>query len=174
MKSSGTISKLSPAVVAVVAAVALAWSAFVLAATTTLSVALDTDNNAGTGCSIATVGGTLTGFEQILDTVVTTGVNTGQVGAITRRVCAGGVFGSSQPVSAGGWSVGLGTGDAGSDVIETFIPLADLGNASTVKLVAFTSADVLIGATTVNRCRTSSRPFPGCPSPRCRWPVWPD
>ena len=36
------------------AALALACSTLAVAATTTLSVALDTDNNSGTGCSIAT------------------------------------------------------------------------------------------------------------------------
>lgn len=134
---------------ALLAACALLYCTAAFAATTTLSVALDVDNNAGTGCSIATVGGTLTGFEQVLDTVVTTGVNSGQVGAITRRICTSGLFGAPQAVSPGGWPVGLGTGDLAADAIETFLPLADLGGAGPVKLVAYTGADVLIGATTI-------------------------
>ncbi|MBK7473198.1 MAG: hypothetical protein IPI73_23800 [Betaproteobacteria bacterium] len=134
---------------ALLAACALLYGTAAFAATTTLSVALDVDNNAGTGCSIATVSGTLTGFEQVLDTVITTGVNSGQVGTIGRRVCASGLFGAPQAVSPGGWPVGLGTGDLAADVIETLIPLADLGGAGPVKLVAYTDADVLIGATTI-------------------------
>jgi hypothetical protein len=89
---------------ALLAACALLYGTAAFAATTTLSVALDVDNPAGTGCSIATVSGTLTGFEQVLDTVITTGVNSGQVGTITRRVCASGLFGARS--IPGGWPVG--------------------------------------------------------------------
>ncbi|MEO8344112.1 MAG: RHS repeat-associated core domain-containing protein [Betaproteobacteria bacterium] len=139
------MTKISSLAAGFLGILSLTFAACALAATTTVSVALDTDNDPGTGCSINTSSGTLTGFEQILDTTAATGVSTGQIGLVTRRICAGGVFGAPITVSTGGWPIGLGNGDAQSDVIETFIPLADLASKGSVRLVAFTGQDVLIG-----------------------------
>ncbi len=115
--------------------------------TTTLSVAIDTDNNAATGCTISTAGGTLVGIEVALDTVVnTSGANSGSVGSVTRRNCTAGAFGAPSIVSNGGWAVGMGSGSAGSDVIETFIPLLDLGaTAPVVRVAAISAGDVIAG-----------------------------
>ena len=131
--------------VAIVLAASLssAW-----AATTTLSVTIDADNNTATGCTVTTAAGSLSGIEVVLDTVVgTTGANTGVVGNVTKRNCVAGVFGSPVVVSGGGWPVGMGAGSGGSDVIETFIPLLDLGTtAPVIRVAANTSADLISGS----------------------------
>jgi hypothetical protein len=131
-------------VTAVIAATAIssAW-----AASTTLSVTIDTDNNTTTGCTVTTSAGTLSGIEIVLDTVVnTSGASTGVVGSVTKRICSAGVFGSPIVVSNGGWPVGMGAGNGGNDVIETFILIADLAPSSAViRVAAITSGDLIFG-----------------------------
>lgn len=131
--------------VAMVLAVTLATAAH--SAITTLSVTIDTDNNATTGCTITTAGGTLSGVEVVLDTLVTTtGASSGSVGSVTRRNCSAGAFGVPAVVSTGGWAVGMGSGSEGSDVIETFVPLADLGaTGPAVRVAAISAGDVIAG-----------------------------
>ena len=116
------------------------------AATTSVEIGFDTDNNPATGCTLTVGSRTMAGVEVALATVVTTTANTGTVGAITRRTCTAGVFGAPVAVSSGGWPVGMTTGLSGSDLIETFIPLADLGVTSAVKIGALTPSDSLIAA----------------------------
>ncbi len=117
------------------------------AATTTVAIGFDTDNNAATGCTLTSGSSSMPGVETVLYTVVTTAVNTGTVSTITRSICIAGVFGAPINVSAGGWPVGMSAGLNGSDLIETFIPLADLGGTSSVKMGAITpSSDSLIAA----------------------------
>ena len=114
------------------------------AATTSVAIGFDTDHNSATGCTL-TVGSTsMQGVEVALYTAVATTVNTGTVGSITRRTCTAGVFGAPVTVSAGGWAVGMTTGLNGSDLIETFIPLADFGGAASVRIGAITASDSLI------------------------------
>ena len=125
------------------AILALAATA-VEALTASVAIGFDTDNNPATGCTLAVGGRTMPGVEVALYTVVTTTAHAGTVGAITRRTCSGGTFGTPVAVSAGGWPVGMGTGSGGSDLIETFIPLADLAGAAGVKIGAITSSDSLI------------------------------
>ena len=114
------------------------------AATTSVEIGFDIDNNPATGCTLTVGSRTMAGVEVALATVATTMVDTGAVGAITRRTCTAGVFGAPVAVSSGGWSVGMTTGLNGSDLIETFIPLADLAGASSVKIGAITQSDSLI------------------------------
>ncbi|MBK8741484.1 MAG: VCBS repeat-containing protein [Betaproteobacteria bacterium] len=121
-------------------------AAAVHAATATVAIGFDTDDNPGTGCTLTLGAASLPGIEVALHTVVTTTATTGTVGAVTRRTCAGGVFGAPVTVSAGGWAVGLGAGLDGSDLVETFIPLADLGGAGAAKIGAVTPGDSLLAA----------------------------
>ncbi|MBK9441607.1 MAG: hypothetical protein IPN53_09935 [Comamonadaceae bacterium] len=114
------------------------------AATTTVAIGFDTDNNASTGCTLPSGSSSMSGVETVLYTVVTTAVNTGTVSAITRSTCIGGVLGAPSYVSAGGWPVGMEAGLSGSDLIETFIPLADLGGATSVRIGAISASDSLI------------------------------
>ncbi len=120
------------------------------AAMTSVEIGFDIDNNPATGCTLTLGSRSMSGVEVALATVVTTTANAGTVGAITRRTCTGGVFGAPVTVSFGGWPVGMTTGLNGSDLIETFIPLVDLGAASAVKVGAMTSSDSLISTSLLN------------------------
>lgn len=53
----------------------------------------------------------------------TDGLDQASVVAVERRDCAAGSFGPPQAISAGGWPVGVGNGDDGFNVIETFLPI---------------------------------------------------
>ncbi len=120
------------------------------AATTSVEIGFDTDNNPATGCTLNIGTRSMPGVEVALATMVTTTANTGTVGAITRRTCTAGVFSAPVVVSSGGWSVGMTTGLSGSDLIETFIPLADLAVARAVKIGAMTPSDSLIATNLLN------------------------
>ena len=120
------------------------------AATTTVAIGFDTDNNAGTGCALTVGSNSLPGVEVALFTVVTTTANTGTVGPITRRSCVAGTLGAPVTVSAGGWGVGMAAGLNGSDLIETFVPLADLGGAATAKIGAITASDSLVASSVIS------------------------
>ncbi|MBK8742232.1 MAG: PASTA domain-containing protein [Betaproteobacteria bacterium] len=105
-----------------------------LAATATYAVLLDTDANPATGCTVTTVKGPFAGVEQMLTTTVTTTASGATVSGVTQQVCAGGSFGAPASVDAGGWPVGFGNGSGGTAAVETYIPLALLGNASSLRL----------------------------------------
>jgi hypothetical protein len=108
-------------------------------------VLFDTDVDPATGCDVAVddaiVGDqTVHGIEQIATVAVTRDVTGGSITGITRRVCVGGTtFGTPQPVSGGGWPVGVGDGVGGVDVVEGFISRAVLGNPPIVR-VYFTAS----------------------------------
>lgn len=96
------------------------------AGTVKISVALDTDSNAATGCALATAGGTVQGIEQIATTVITTNAGGAVVTRLERQLCTAGSFGAPVVYDATGWNVGLGNGSGGSAVVETSIPLSML------------------------------------------------
>jgi len=130
---------------------ALAWLGILIcgasiahAATTTITIGFDTDNNPATGCTLIVGSQSLPGIEVALDTLVTTTATTGAVGVVSRRTCAGTTFGAPVALSAGGWPVGMTTGSGGSDLIETFVPLADLSGATLVKIAAITGSDIVV------------------------------
>ncbi len=119
------------------------------AATTTISIGFDTDNNPATGCVLSVGSVAMTGVEVALDTVAATTVTTGTVGTVTRRICSGGVLGSPATLSTGGWPIGLNAGTAGGDVIETYIPLAELAGSFAARIGAITATDSVIAAAPV-------------------------
>lgn len=102
------------------------------ALTSELRILINVDVNPTTGCDVATVDGVFPGVEQILVTTVETSGTTGQVTLVERHECvdeATDTFGPAIPVSAGGWPVGVGLGLDGSDVVETFVGVSDVGGA---------------------------------------------
>jgi len=122
-------------------AVSLLAAGPALAKDQTVSLLLDTDASPATGCTVATADGPFAGVEQILETTVetTSGPNAASVTGVTRRECVdapSSTFGPPIVVDAGGWPVGLGLGTDGSDVVETYVPLADLGSPGSVRVAA--------------------------------------
>ena len=102
---------------------------------------VDTDNNAATGCAVATGAGLRSGIEQVWTTVVTTSPSSATVSRIERQDCVAGVLGPSSTFATAGWPAGLGNGAQGTAAIETFIPLSSLPAGGTLKvLVASTNA----------------------------------
>jgi VCBS repeat-containing protein len=91
-----------------------------------VDVLLDLDNDASTGCTVATVEGPFDGVEQILRSVVETEMvpsPAATVVEVVRLECVGGaIFGPPILVDDGDWPVGVGLGDSASDVIETYFP----------------------------------------------------
>ncbi|MBP6229878.1 MAG: hypothetical protein KA472_18215, partial [Pseudomonadales bacterium] len=110
-------------------------------ATTTYEVLLDLDLNAQTGCTISTPKGSVGGIEQALVTTVVTDTGGGSVSGVARRVCTAAVLGAPLPVDAGGWPVGFGNGTLGSTVIETYIPRAALGQATSAAAAVRVTGD---------------------------------
>ncbi|MEO8306030.1 MAG: RHS repeat-associated core domain-containing protein [Betaproteobacteria bacterium] len=107
----------------------------VVAGTVTVSVALDTDSNPGTGCMYATVDGPVPGIEQVATTVVTTTAGGASVTRLERQPCIGGSFAAPVVFDTGGWSVGIGNGVGGSAVVESSIPLSMLPPAALMRAV---------------------------------------
>lgn len=114
------------------AVVVVLLTASSLAASTDYTVLLDLDNNAATGCTVATTAGSFAGAEQRLITTVS---NTSplMVISVVRQVCVAGpsTWGPSIPVTspyAAPWPVGEHQGTGGLDVIETYFPLAGVPN----------------------------------------------
>src|ERR1051326_3598167 len=89
----------------------------VAAATNQIKVAIDTDNNSSTGCSVVTAAGTFSGAEQILITTYDPDAKT--VTSVIRQRCVGATFGGAEVIDAGGWSVGS---NGGVSLIETHMP----------------------------------------------------
>ncbi len=100
-------------------------------------VYLDTDNNTSTGCAVDVHEldwtGQVTGVEQDV-TIHVEQTASPQVVQITRAACSGGVWQAPVEVSPGSWPVGLGVGAGGADVIEGFVPRADVGAGPAVRL----------------------------------------
>jgi len=88
----------------IVCATALTLPLSAYAANYNVQVFFDTDANRGTGCTLTTANGPVSGIEQVLTTAVTVTGGTGTVTGVTRQVCTSGFFGSPIPV-AGGWNV---------------------------------------------------------------------
>ncbi|MEO8134212.1 MAG: hypothetical protein ABI831_09570, partial [Betaproteobacteria bacterium] len=135
----------SRAVARLVAASTLPLCCGAFAATATFTVLLDTDASPATGCPVTTSKGLVSGVEQTLITTVQTTINGASVTGVTRQICGAGSFGAPVPVDPGSWPVGIGNGTAGMAVIETYLPLAQLGGANSVRL-AVTSSDGQGGA----------------------------
>lgn len=91
----------------------------------TLTVLVDEDNNLATGCSVTTPNGSFDGVGQRYVTTVDTTQNPPRVTGITREDCTTppGTFSGPVSVSSGGWNVGVGNGTAGTNVIETGLPV---------------------------------------------------
>jgi len=101
------------------------------AANLTFTVYIDRDNNSASGCAVSLPSGaTFSGAELRLTTSVTTTANSATVSAVALASCSGASFGADTAVSAGGWPVGIGNGTGGTAVIETLLPLAQLGVSS--------------------------------------------
>ncbi|WP_165371667.1 beta strand repeat-containing protein [Pseudolysobacter antarcticus] len=97
-------------------ALLLGLAAPVMAQTYSYSIYVDTDDSAGTGCSVVSSSGTVSGAEVQLQVTATGGIAPHIVG-VTRAVCSAGVFVSPSPLP-GGAALGLNNGIGGSDVIE--------------------------------------------------------
>jgi hypothetical protein len=118
-----------------IAVAALALSAATPSFGIDYPVYLDLDHNVSTGCTVATPDGPFAGIEQILVTTVAGD----QVTAVNRRVCidpSTSTFGSPIAVTTfpTPWPVGLGVGTSGSDVVETYFPLAAAGEIDSLRL----------------------------------------
>ncbi len=106
-----------------------------------LVVGLDLDRNLETGCAIVTADGTVPGVELSLRTIVD--LVTRQVISVTHASCVEpltGIFGPETPVvvdPSPPWTVIDGDGIAGSTLIETQLPLAEIP-AATVAHAYFT------------------------------------
>ena len=109
--------------IASILAVALAGAHPALA-DSSLRVFIDLDNNPLTGCDSAVPGGTFSGAEIVVLTTIDDATNL--VTGVSRQECYSGAtsFGPPMLHSLGGWGLGSDLGIAGSDVIETFVPLS--------------------------------------------------
>ncbi|MBN8479581.1 MAG: hypothetical protein J0L91_11525, partial [Burkholderiales bacterium] len=101
---------------------AAAFALCASAATPSVGVALDTDDNPATGCTVATANGAYAGVEQVVTARVVTHATGAYVDRVERQTCAGGALGGAAIVDSGDWPVGLGNGAGGSAVVEMSIP----------------------------------------------------
>jgi len=98
-------------------------------------VLIDTDNDATTGCTVATATGLFKGVEQILITRVSANGTTGTVTGVTRQICTDPIanaFSAELPVDGGGWPITMTPG--GSMLVETHIPNAVVGSSPRYRL----------------------------------------
>ncbi len=142
--------------------VALIWgtcSACACAATASYDILLDTDNNPATGCTLSTVRGDFTGVELVLSTTVEVTALTSTVTGVSQQRCEGGALGAIRSISNASWPVGSYDGPLVADsmaIVETFLPLAELGTDSTIVragVIAHTpdGGDALLGAELIVR-----------------------
>lgn len=85
-------------------------------------ILLDLDRDAATGCDVVTADGTFGGAELRL----TTSVDGMVVTSVERSECvnpATDTFGPPVLIDAGDWPIGFGNGEAGFNVIETYLPI---------------------------------------------------
>lgn len=151
---------------------ALIWAAACTgawAATASYDILLDVDNDPATGCTVALPAphGSFAGAERVLSTTIVTDAGGATVTGVTSRSCVGGVLAAPATVSAGGWPVGLGVGTSASAVVETFLPLAQLGGATRVRAAVMSTTpdggDALLGADLV--VGAAAPPSPGSVTP---------
>lgn len=109
----------------IVAVLLSLFAAQAVAQSTVHDVYLDLDADTGTGCSVATAAGTVSGVEFRLR--ATAAGDPAQVQAVSRAECVGGTFGAGQ-AQAAGYPVGLNLGTGGADVVEFSTALAGLGD----------------------------------------------
>lgn len=149
---------------------ALIWitsSACAWAATATYDILLDTDNNPATGCTVPTARGDFSGVDRVLSTTVDMATTPSTVTGVTLESCQGGTLGAAKAISSDSWPVGsFAPGREPVAVIETFLPLVELGPTSTVLRAGVVvrspdSADALLGADLIIR----QAPKPGSVAP---------
>ncbi len=92
------------------------------AATTTVSVLIDADNNAATGCSVPTVNGPFAGVDRVLNTTVVADAAGYRTQSITVQRCSGGVLGAAQTIDSSVLPIARGNGTGGATAIETYMP----------------------------------------------------
>ncbi len=107
--------------VSAVAALSFAVSP-TFAATTTVSVLIDADNNAATGCSVATVNGPFAGVDRVLNTTVVADATGYRTQSITLQSCSGGALGAAQTIDSSVLPIARGNGTGGTTAIETYVP----------------------------------------------------
>jgi len=121
----------------------LAFGVHAAQAAVFVSVPLDVDNNPATGCNVSTPEGPFPGAELVVLTQLDTSANL--VTGVFYQTCLNpGSATLSPPVqySFGSWPIGIGLGTLGSDVVESFLPLA--------LIQSFVERDVLLGFATRN------------------------
>ena len=107
------------------------------------SLLLDLDGNSASGCEVSSEDGLFSGANAILTTrVETDGLDAATVTAVERRDCIdpdSNLFGPPQTVSSGGWPVGIGNGEGGFNVIETFLPISPGTAFNTLRMAVMAS-----------------------------------
>ena len=124
------------------------------AATFDVKTLIDTDNNRGTGCSVVTPGGIVSGIDVMITTAGSVTGSTGSVTAVTRQTCVNPVLNQfSSPIAVdGGWNVGVSTSGptAGDVFVESHMGLdvLTMDNIGTPRFVFMSSSglnsDVLL------------------------------
>lgn len=92
-------------------------------------VYVDTDRDAGTGCSTAYSGGTIAGAE----VRITANVTATTVSSVTSATCVSGTFGG-ESAAGGPHAVGLNVGTSGADVIELSAGRSLFGSVDAVRV----------------------------------------
>lgn len=111
------------------------WMAFAAtAAIEQYTLYLDTDGVTTGQCTA----GSLSGADAKIDVSVDNSANA--ITAVTLATCSGTSYDTASALNTGDWSLSIGTGIDGSDVIQGRIPLAQLGNPTTVSILASSSA----------------------------------
>ncbi|MCB1567147.1 MAG: IPTL-CTERM sorting domain-containing protein, partial [Xanthomonadales bacterium] len=87
------------------------------------SVLVDSDNDVGTGCTVNSAAGSVSGIEVRLSADVSG--TPPQVNSVSRETCVGGTFGMPVVVG-GGYPVALNGGIGGADAIELAMAYADI------------------------------------------------
>ncbi len=92
------------------------------AATHRVSLALDTDQQAVTGCTIAHPAGAIQGIERVVTAVIDTTSTAAQVTRVEAQTCNGSQLSAPSLILNGPWSAGLANGTSGSAAIEFSLP----------------------------------------------------
>jgi cysteine-rich repeat protein len=103
-------------------------------AATEIHALIDSDNNAATGCTVATPGGAFGGVEQVAITRIDL-LAADPVGDVTREVCQSGVVvadPSFVPSAPLWWPVGIAAAGIHTDVVESYAQL--VGASTTVRM----------------------------------------
>lgn len=135
------------ATMAIATAGAMAASAS-FAAITTVSVLIDADNNASTGCSVSTANGPFAGVERVLNTTVIADASGYRIQSITLQSCNGAAIGPATIISSTPTPLVRGSGANGTTAVETYIPGIFLPANGQKMRVAVTSvgSDGLVGS----------------------------